>query len=160
MPSVSVPRFGELLAPYISRVPDGTRPRFLALLERGAAERYRMWAADLPEHADVLLECSRAEDEIADRIEGAFELDESLRDELHAPLPEATRTYYEAFAPHPVWDQLRIQANAERQGAHAWRSIAAHHPDPAVVEVLHVCSALEEASADRLDALIAAHAPA
>ncbi len=160
MTSVSIPRFGELLAPYISRVPDGTRPRFLALLERGAAERYRMWAAELPEHAAVLLECSRAEDEIADRIEGAFALDEALRTELYEPLPEATRTYYDAFAPYSVWDQLRIQANAERQGANAWRSIAANHPDPRVVEVLHGCSALEEASADRLDALIATHAPA
>jgi hypothetical protein len=54
---------------------------------------------------------------------------------------------------------LRIQANAERQGAHAWRSIAAHHPDEYVVEVLHSCSALEELSADALDALIASHAP-
>jgi len=157
--SLSVPRFGELLAPYISRVPDGSRPRFLALLERGAAERYRGWAVEVPEHADVLLECSRSEDEIADRIEEAFDLDASLRHELYAPLPEATRAYHDAFAPHPLWDQLRIQANAERQGAHAWRSIAAQHHDPAVVGVLLGCSALEEASADRLDALIAAHAP-
>ena len=160
MTSVSIPRFGELLAPYISRVPADTRPRFLALLERGAAARYRMWAEELPEHADVLLVCSRAEDEIADRIEGAFALDESLREAVYAPLDEATRTYYDAFSPHPIWDQLRIQANAERQGANAWRGIAASHPDPRVVEVLHGCSALEEASADRLDALIAAHAPA
>jgi hypothetical protein len=159
MTALEIPRFGELLSPFISQVPDGTRPRFLALLERGAANRYRLWAEQLPEHAAVLFECAESEDEIANRIEGAFALDESLRDELLAPLPQATQTYYDAFAPYDVWDQLRIQANAERQGAHAWRSIAAHHPDAYVVEVLHSCSALEELSADALDALIAAHAP-
>jgi hypothetical protein len=119
-----------------------------------------MWAEQLPEHSAVLLECSESEDEIANRIEGAFALDESLRDELLAPLPQATQTYYDAFAPYDIWDQLRIQANAERQGANAWRSIASVHPDAKVIEVLHSCSALEELSADALDALIAAHAPA
>ena len=160
MTALEIPRFGELLSPFISKVPDGTRPRFLALLERGAANRYRMWAEQLPEHSAVLLECSESEDEIANRIEGSFALDEALRDELLAPLPQATQTYYDAFAPNDIWDQLRIQANAERQGANAWRSIASVHPDAQVIEVLHSCSALEELSADALDALIATHAPA
>ena len=65
------------------------------------------------------------------------------------------------FAGHDVWDQLRIQADAERQGARAWRNIAARLGDGAderVLAALSTCSALEEASADRLDALIAASA--
>ena len=33
MSALEIPRFGELLSPFISQVPDGTRPRFLALLE-------------------------------------------------------------------------------------------------------------------------------
>lgn len=159
MSTVVVPRFGELLSPFISRVPAVAMPRFLALLERGAANRYRMWAAELLEHHAVLMTCADSEDEIAHRIEQAFALDESLRDELLAPLPEATQTYYDAFAPYDIWDQLRIQANAERQGANAWRGIAANHGDAHVVAVLHSCSALEELSADALDALIATHAP-
>jgi hypothetical protein len=108
----------------------------------------------------VLLQCAADEDEIANRIEGAFALDPALREQLEAPLPAAKQTYYDAFSPYDVWDQLRMQANAERQGAQAWRNIAARHPDPAVVEVLHGCSALEEGSADAVDALIATHAPA
>jgi len=158
MSPLSIPRFGELLGPHIGRVPAPARPRFLALLERRAAERYRLWATELPRHAEVLLACARAEDEIADRVEAVFALDDSLREALHAPLADATRTYYDTFAPHGVWDQLRIQADAERQGADAWRGIAASHPDPRVVEALRECSALEEASADRLDALIAVSA--
>ena len=160
MTQLTIPQFGALLRPFISQVAPETTPRFLALLERGAAARYRHWAEVLPEHAEVLLRCSASEDDIANRIDGAFAMDESLRAQLEAPLPEATQTYYDAFAPYDVWDQLRIQANAERQGAQAWRNIAANHPDAAVVAVLHSCSALEESAADALDALIGTHAPA
>jgi hypothetical protein len=112
----------------------------------------------VPEHAEVLLTCSAAEDEIADRVEAAFALDPTLRDLLDGLLSGARETYYAAFNGYDVWDQLRIQADAERQGAQAWRGIAAVHPDPEVVAQLATCSALEEASADRLDALIAAQA--
>ena len=62
-----VPQFGALLAEYIVAVPEASRPRFLARLERGAADRYRGWAAALPDHADVLLECAASEEQIASR---------------------------------------------------------------------------------------------
>jgi hypothetical protein len=157
MSQLEIPAFGALLAPFISQVPPEATPRFLALLERGAADRYRVWAGMLPDHADVLMSCAASEDEIADRIEGAFTIDPSLHEALHAPLPGARDTYYAVFEQYTVWDQLRIQANAERQGAQAWRNIATRTTDTAVLEQLAACSALEEASADRLDALIAAH---
>lgn len=156
---MEIPDFGALLRPYISQVPDAARPRFLALLERGAADRYRHWAGLLPDHADTLAVCAAAEDEIADRVEAMFALDPALSTVLTAPLPAATATYYDVFAGMEVWDQLRVQAGAERQGARAWRSIAAVHPDPSVCDGLEACSRLEEASADRLDALIATYAP-
>lgn len=159
MTDVQIPNFGSLLAPYIDRVPPEVMPRFLALLERGAAERYRGWAAALPQHADELMTCSRAEDEIADRVETVFALDESLRESVEAPLPDAKRTYFAVFVGMDVWDQLRVQANAERQGAQAWRNIASRITDQRVIDELATCSSLEEASADRLDDLIAAHAP-
>ena len=156
---LEIPRFGALLAPFISQVPTDAMPRFLALLERGAANRYREWADLLPDHAEALLTCAASEDEIADRIEAAFTLDPSLRDTVNAPLPGAIDTYRKAFGGLDVWDQLRVQANAERQGAQAWRNIATRVDDPEVLDALATCSTLEEASADRLDELIAAHAP-
>jgi hypothetical protein len=158
MAALEIPRFGALLAPFIGQVPAPVVPRFLALLEREAANRYRHWAALLPEHADTLLACASSEDEIADRIEAAFDLDPSLRDLVHAPLPGAIETYVAVFSDFDVWDQLRIQANAERQGAQAWRSIAERGAAPGTLEALAKCSALEEASADLLDRLIAEHA--
>ena len=159
MSQLEIPRFGALLAPFISQVPPDAMPRFLALLERGAANRYREWAEMLPDHADVLLSCAASEDDIADRIEAAFTLDDMHRDVVAAPLPGAIDTYRKAFGGLDVWDQLRVQANAERQGAQAWRGIATRVGDQVVLDALAACSALEEASADRLDALIAAHAP-
>lgn len=164
MAQLQIPNFGQLLAPFIGQVPPPIMPRFLALLERGAADRYREWAVMLPAHTDVLLLCAASEDEIADRVEAVFTLDDAVREELVAPLPQAKQTYYDAFSGMDVWDQLRVQANAERQGAQAWRNIAARMADDRVIAELATCSALEEQSADRLDALIAhasgAHASA
>lgn len=160
MSDVQIPNFGALLAPYIGQVGPHLRPRFLALLERGAADRYRHWAGLLPEHADGLLACAASEDEIADRIEGAFSIADEDRVAVEAPLPGARATYYAVFDGMDPWDQLRIQANAERQGSNAWRSISAEVSDPAVLDALAKCSALEDASADYLDGLIAAHVSA
>ena len=160
MSQLEIPRFGALLAPFISQVPHEVRPRFLALLERGAADMYRLWASMLPDHAEVLTSCAASEDEIADRIEAAFALDPSLRHAVTAPLSGALATYRDALAGLDVWDQLRVQANAERQGAQAWRNIATQVVEPSVVAALACCSQLEEASADRLDQLIASHATA
>jgi len=159
MAELEIPNFGAVLSPYISQVPAEATPRFLALLERSAAARYREWATALPEHADELLRCAGGEDEIADRIDAAFPIDPSLAEALHAPLPAAVATYYEVFAPYDAWDQLRLQAKAERQGANAWRRISGGVDDPAVLDALAHCSALEEDSADRLDALIERFAP-
>jgi hypothetical protein len=157
MTETQIPNFGALLAPFIVQVGPELRPRFLALLERGAADRYRYWAEQLPEHADGLLACAAREDEIADRIEAAFSVGADDLPVLEAPLPGARATYLEVFDGRSNWDQLRIQANAERQGANAWRSTAATVTDPSVLEQLAACSALEESSADFLDALIATH---
>jgi hypothetical protein len=159
MADVTTPDFGALLAPQLSRIPPHALPRFLALLERAAAQRYRDWAVELPEHADVLLACAASEDEIADRIEAAVEIDAHVAEQIEEPLPAARQTYLDAFAGVDVWDQLRMQADAERQGARAWRNIAARTQDPRILSALAACSELEEASGERLDALIATAAP-
>ena len=147
------PNFGALLAPFIGRVPADARPRFLALLERGAAERYRGWAQELPGEATVLLECAAREDEIADRVEALYPISPELAKEIEEPLPEAREAYLAVFEKLPILDQLRIQADAERQGAAAWRGIAADQSDPGVSAELERCSTLEETSARALEAI-------
>jgi len=156
MTELEYPNFGALLAPFIGQVPEERRPRFLALLERGAAERYRRWAEDLPDHAEGLLACAAREDEIADRVERVFAADDPALEHMRALLPGARDTYYGVFHGLSPWDQLRIQADAERQGANAWRSIAAGVTDGAVLAELRACSALEEESAAYLERLVAA----
>jgi hypothetical protein len=141
-----IPNFGALLAPVLSRVPDAARPRFLALLERTAADRYRVWAAQLPIEAEALTGCAQREDEIADRIEALFDIEESALAELRDLLPEARALYYAAFDGIPVIEQLRMQADAELQGANAWRSIARKLTDEATIAELNRCSEIEEAS--------------
>jgi hypothetical protein len=147
--------FGALLAPVLADLTPDVRPAFLARLERTAAERYRMWAAALPDWADELLTGAAAEDEIADRIIAAFPITSEQAEMLDARLPQARSIYYETFDGLSVIEQLQLQAGAERQGANAWRSVAqtpglSDH----VLGELAACSKLEEASADLLDELL------
>ena len=48
-----------------------------------------------------------------------------------------------------------MQAAAELQGAHAWRSIARTLVDEAIVAELHRCSTIEEASSRVVDEVLA-----
>lgn len=150
-----VPNFGLLLAPLLLDLEGPRRPAFLARLERTAAARYRAWADDLPEWSQELLGCADREDEIADRMINAFPVTADAAAELDARLPKAREIYYRAFDGMDPLAQLAVQAGAERQGAQAWRSVA-NTPglsDEILVQ-LAACSALEEATADVVDALL------
>jgi hypothetical protein len=153
--NVTAPDFASLLAPYISGVPEDAVPAFLALLERTAAERYRHWAGELPEHAEGLLRCAAREDEIADAVESIYPATtDAQRQAMDSALGPAKDTYYEVFANLTTLEQLAIQANAERQGAAAWRNMIPGEQDSATAAVLETCARTEEASADYLDALL------
>ena len=154
MATPEIPNFGRVLAPLLGRVDDADRPRFLARLERGAADRYREWAKAWPEQAGLLDACARREDEIADRVEALYAASADAEALMDALLPEARELYYAAFDGYTIQQQLRIQANAERQGAAAWRAIAAASADATLKDGLETCAALEETSADALDALL------
>ena len=153
--SETIPNFGALLAPVLTRVDGRLRPRFLALLERTAADRYRMWADALPQHRAELMGCAASEDAIADRVEGAFPIADADLDSLRQLVPEARNIYYAVFDSLPVLEQLRLQAAAELQGAQAWRSIALGLSDPTVLTELARCSELEETSSSVLRQVLA-----
>ena len=147
----SAPDFAALLGPFIGSVPDAGRPGFLALLERGAAARYREWAAVAPDDAEGLIACAAREEQIAERVERLFPVDAELEYALKQALPGAREAYYEVFTGLPLRDQLALQASAERQGAAAWRGMASGHPDAATREALESCAQLEEANATYLE---------
>ncbi len=148
------PDFARLLGPFIEPIPEAARPAFLARLERTAAERYRLWAGQAATLAEGLLACAAREDEIADRVEQVLGADAAAREKIESSLGAARDSYYAVFAGKPLREQLRIQADAERQGANAWRLIAATLGDAAVAEQLEACAGLEEQSAAHLEGLI------
>jgi hypothetical protein len=129
-------------------------PRFLALLERGAADRYRQWSREIPEHVEVLMACALREDDIADRVERIWPVADAVLEQMQTLLPQARDLYYGTFAGLSSWDQLSLQANAELQGAAAWRGISANLSDPAVVAELERCAMLEEESSRELQRII------
>jgi hypothetical protein len=147
------PNVAVLLAPVIERVPASAQHRFLALLERGAAERYRQWAA-ASEHRAALLECAAREEGIAERVERLFPASDATLAQLAALVPEARAIYLSLFVGLPLQEQMRIQASAERQGAAAWRAFAAAASDDGVRSTLEHCALLEEESAAFLDRLL------
>ena len=134
------PDFAELLAPFIGAVPEEAVPNFLALLERGAAQRYREWAKQLPDFREGL---------------SLFPISDELASAIREPLPAARDTYYQVFEHLSLAEQLAVQADAELQGAAAWRGMLEDAPDDAARAVLEHCAQTEEASADYLDGLLA-----
>jgi hypothetical protein len=155
MTTITVPDFGALLADHISSVPETAIPSFLARLERTAADRYRMWADAVPEHAEGLLHCAAREDEIADRAEKIYPATEpeqiSAMDKAIGP---AKDTYYQVFSKLTPIEQMTIQANAERQGAAAWRAMINQESNEGIQAELEQIAQIEEVSADYLDALL------
>jgi len=154
MSKLEIPNFGALLGPALTSVEDAARPGLLARLERGAAERYREWAKQAPDCRAELSGCADREDQIADAVDALFPVDSAQLAKVEAAVPLARKLYYEVFEGLPLLDQWRIQANAERQGAAAWRGIATQQSSDRVRDALEDCARLEEASAGVLDELI------
>jgi hypothetical protein len=151
----TAPDFATLLAPYIGAVPQEAFPAFLAQLERTAAQRYRMWAEAVPEYAEGLLRCAAREDEIADSVEQLYPVTApELITAMDSAIGPAREAYYAVFANLAPVAQMSIQANAERQGAAAWRAMVEQESDVAKQAALEQCALIEEASADYLDSLL------
>lgn len=150
-----VPNFAKLLGPYIGQVPGASVPRFLARLERGAADRYRAWAAALPEHAEVLLMCAASEEQIAIRSEAIYPAIPADLASIEAALPGARDAYLAVFEGLTVKQQLALQAAAERQGALAWKGLEREGLSEAHLAELDALHDLEIESAERVEALLA-----
>jgi hypothetical protein len=115
------------LGAVVLRLPEPLRPRFLALLERRAADRY-----------DIERHFPRANDEAS----------------TYAPLvAEVAGAYMSAFEGQTRRESYALQAFLERAGAATWRDLAARDADPSRRAALLECAALEEASAEFLEAL-------
>jgi hypothetical protein len=155
MSTEALPDIAAMLGEFIGGVPERLQPRFLALLERAAADRYEAWARELPQHAAGLLACRGREIEIAETAERFFPLDIEARAKLDAPLARAKETYLAALANLSPRDQLRLQSNGERAGGEAWRGFAAALSDVKARAAVERSVELEEANASYLDDVVA-----
>jgi hypothetical protein len=150
------PSIALLLAPLTRGLAEAERPAFLARLERMAAQRYRAWAAKAPAFAAELNACAEREDEIARRADALFPMSAAQEAKLAELGLRAREIYASLFVGLPLREQLALQAEAERQGGAVWRALGATESLPSAVrEALAECAALEDASAERLEALLA-----
>ena len=147
-----IPSFGELLAPYLSGVPEEALPFLLSQLERTAAARYRGWAEEVVEYREKLLACADSEDEIADRVEHLLPPSDAHRALVLEMLPNAKAAYYKVFEGLSAVGQMTIQADAEKQGAGAWQRMKITHP--ALAEEMDALSEIELKSGDCLDQIL------
>ena len=155
MSTKPLPDIATMLGEFIGGVPEPLQPRFLALLERAAGDRYEAWAKELPEHAAGLLACRGREIEIAETAERIFPLDADARAKLEAPLARAKGTYLGALADLSPRDQFRLQSNGERAGGEAWRAFATALSDAEARKAIERSAELEEANASYLDGVVA-----
>lgn len=150
-----IPDFARLLGPFITPVPEPSRPAMLCALERFAAGRYRAWADECPAaEREALLGCAAREDDIADRVLALLPATPDDQEKIDAEVERARVAYAGVFDDLSLSEKYFVQASAERQGAAAWRGLAAQQDDETIREGLGACAELEEASAACLEGLL------
>jgi hypothetical protein len=148
-------RMEGLSAPILDQLPVEHRPVLIAMLERGAAKRYRQWAegaADASER-DGLLACAAREEAIAAAAEALVPNPAEILATFTVHLPALRDAFTEVYGNKSRLEQLAVQAAGERVGAAIWRRFAASAGPEAKATFLH-CAELEEGSADFLDDLL------
>lgn len=105
--------------PLLSLVSPEEIPMVLAILERVAGIRYRVWAeqAESTVERDGLLACAQREDEIADFIESLQADPRSLEASLRERVPDFEARYDAVMDGLSRTEQLRVQAEGEMGGS-------------------------------------------
>jgi hypothetical protein len=151
--------FVDRIRPLVGTRPRGEQLFVAALLENGAAARYREWAvgqAARPELAEGLRLCAEREDEVASTVRRRF-ADEIRQPADLAPLLAAIQKEVAAvFGDSGFEEQAAIQASAERGGEQLWKDLAAEERDPSLRATLLHCASLEAASAGFLETQVVA----
>jgi hypothetical protein len=153
-----LPNIAQMLGRILQRVPAERQPLLIAIAERLAGERYRDWAAKLPDQRAGLLACAEREDEIASRVEALFPGTASIQREILAANPDLLDVNRSIFVGRPLAQQLAIQAQGERLGAATWRALAQRVDAEGGRETLLACALLEEQSASFLESVLRSQA--
>ena len=115
------------LGPILQAVSPEEAPLLLAALERMAADKYRVWAAqtDDPVERAGLLDCAHREVAIAEFIESLDEKNAERTAVLLKRLPDLQALYDGVLAGQDRKEQLRRQAAGELGGADFLRQFRA-----------------------------------
>ena len=151
-----LPDVAVVVARVLQRAPRGQRPLLIALAERLAAARYRVWAAEVGDHARAALlsACADREEDIARRVESLYADAVAIQRDLVAQTPEFEEINRAIFAGRPLDQQFLMQARGERAGAATWRFFAERADGEAPRDVFLACAELEEESAACLESLL------
>jgi hypothetical protein len=152
-----LPDVGAVLAGLLARVPRAEQPLLIAIAERMAADRYRGWAAEVPEseRRAQLLACAAREEEIARHVESLFPDAGAIQSSLRAKHPDLVELNRSLFADRPLLQQFAIQARGERLGSATWRAFA-RESRGAAQQTFLTCAGLEVRNAEVLEAILAA----
>jgi len=150
-------RLADLIGPVLAELEREERPAALALAERVAAERYRMWAKEIsdPTARTALADCAMREDDIAARVEAAVPGALAIQQSIARAHPDVAAQYLDMFTDMTLEEQFAFQASIQRAAADTWRFLTDSAPAH-VRGILLECSYLEEKSAAVLDTLIEA----
>jgi rubrerythrin len=147
--------FVDRIRPLFAHRPRGEQLFLAALLENGAAQRYREWAASVADAsiAEGLRCCAEREDTVARTIRN------SLASELRQPadfgdlIAAVQREVVALFGGLDMQQQFEAQARAERGGQQLWLELATAESDAKLAAVFEECARLEAASAEFLEQL-------
>ena len=141
--------------PLLALVSPEEVPIVLAILERIAGTKYRVWAdqADNNIERDGLLACAQREDEIAEFIESLQADAQSVIASVRNRIPDFEERYDAVMAGLDRTEQLRVQAEGEMGGS-GYMSQFASAAEGAVAARFESLALLEEANSKFLSRLI------
>jgi len=145
----------DLIGPVLAQLEEDARPVALALAERVAAERYRMWAKEVqdPETRRTLEQCARREDDIAARIESTVTDALAIQRKIAQTHPALAAEYLGLFDGMSLRSQFDFQASLQRATSASWRMLA-DTCTPSIRSILLECSALSAATTSTLEAMV------
>lgn len=148
-------RIVDLIGPVLAELEEEARPVALALAERVAAERYRLWAKEIrdPAMRKTLEQCSLREDNIAARIEATVEGALAIQQSIAQSHPSLAAEYLGLFDGMSLRSQFAFQAGLQRATATTWRMLA-DTGAPSIRSILLECSALSSATTSTLDTIV------
>jgi rubrerythrin len=145
--------FVDRIRPLIAHRPRGEQLFLAALLENGAAERYREWASQTADSslADGLMACADREDTVARSVRDSFGSELQQPEDFRELLGAVQKEVVALFGGLSLEEQFDVQASAERGGEKLWSELAEAESDPALKAVFVECAHLEAASAEFLE---------